>query len=212
MYTYSDAIVLQNRIEKFVLFAVFVTFSTNPTGYLALIYQRSRKMRFLTGWRHYEIQVLWLTWQIWQAFLCTFIKSIFLIFSLHILSTKLLEMNLQEWFVRKSRFDKLLPVSINSWHHPWKIPLSLSPLKFLSLQHQFLKKLSNQIQWWLRINCGWAFVWEMTYPLESSNSSGSGILLIKIKIRNLELVTFRYLKLELVTFRYLKNLKFWQFF
>ena len=46
------------------------------------------------------------------------------------------------------------------------------------------------------------------YPLESSNSSGSGILLIKIKIRNLELVTFRYLKLELVTFRYLKNLKF----
>ena len=48
----------------------------------------------------------------------------------------------------------------------------------------------------------------MTYPLESSNSSGSGILLIKIKIRNLELVTFRYLKLELVTFRYLKNLKF----
>ena len=50
------------------------------------------------------------------------------------------------------------------------------------------------------INCRRAFVWEMTYPLESSNGSGGGnILLIKIKIKcqagkNLEIITFRYLK------------------
>ena len=48
------------------------------------------------------------------------------------------------------------------------------------LQHHFKKKLSHQIQYWLRINCGRAFAWEMIYPLESSNSSGGrNILLIK---------------------------------
>ena len=38
-------------------------------------------------------------------------------------------------------------------------------------QHHFKKKLSHQIQCWLRISCGRAFVWERTYPLENSNSS-----------------------------------------
>ena len=36
-------------------------------------------------------------------------------------------------------------------------------------QHHFKKNLSHQIQCWLRINCGRAFVWEMTYPWEISN-------------------------------------------
>ena len=52
----------------------------------------------------------------------------------------------------------------------------------------------------------------MTYPLESSNSSGGGnILLTKIKIRNLELVTFRYLK-TLVFDNFFKNYISWFYF
>ena len=36
------------------------------------------------------------------------------------------------------------------------------------------------------LNCGIAFLWEMTYPLQGSNSFGSGnIFLIKIKIKTL---------------------------
>ena len=71
----------------------------------------------------------------------------------------------------------------------------------MSPQNHFKEKVSHQIQCWLRINCVRAFVREMTYPLESSNSSGGGnILLIKIKIKghageNLEMMTFRYLKI-----------------
>ena len=44
----------------------------------------------------------------------------------------------------------------------------------LPFTHQchFLKKVSQQIQCWFRINCGIAFAWEMTYLLKSSNSSG----------------------------------------
>ena len=51
-------------------------------------------------------------------------------------------------------------------------------------KNYFKKTLSHHIQCWLCINCGRAFVWEMNYPLPSSNSSGGGnFLFIKIKIK-----------------------------
>ena len=42
----------------------------------------------------------------------------------------------------------------------------------ISPQHHCKEKLSHQIQSWLLINCGKAFVWEITYPLESLDCSG----------------------------------------
>ena len=85
------------------------------------------------------------------------------------------------------------------------------PIQTCLSQHHFKKKLSQQTQYWLRINCGRAFVWEMTYPWESSN-----ILLIKIKIKspagqNLELMTFRYLKI-LVSHRFFNKLQHYLMF
>ena len=86
-------------------------------------------------------------------------------------------------------------------------------------QHHFQKKLSYRIQYWLCKNCGRVFVWEMTYSLGSSNSSGWGggdILLIKIKIQccsagqNLEVMTFRYLK-TLVLDKFFENYIIWYF-
>ena len=91
------------------------------------------------------------------------------------------------------------------------------PRNFLTLlsdmfpQHHFKKKLSHQIQCWLHISRVRSFVWEMTYPLGSSNISGGGnILHINIKIKchagrqNLEIMTFRYLK-TLVLASFFKN-------
>ena len=43
----------------------------------------------------------------------------------------------------------------------------LPPESCLSPQYHFKKNLFPQIQCWLPINCGRAFVWEMTYPMQS---------------------------------------------
>ena len=76
------------------------------------------------------------------------------------------------------RITNRTPLRIWNWHqlsqniyqshgiiHGRSSPLP--PEIFLSLQHHFKKKLSHQIQCWPPINCRRAFVWEMTYPLES---------------------------------------------
>ena len=95
-----------------------------------------------------------------------------------------------------SVYELHLIVGNITWHHgrfspPWNCFVPL--FRHVPLHH-FKKKLPYQIQCWLCINCGRAFVWE------NSNSSGGGnILLIKIKIKwpagqNLEIMTFRYLK------------------
>ena len=92
----------------------------------------------------------------------------------------------------------------------------LSPHSDMSPQH-FKKKLSHQIQCWLCINCGRKFVWEMTYALQNSNISSDGnILLMKIKIKcptgkNLEIMTFRYLK-NLVFDKFFKEIQHYLMF
>ena len=93
---------------------------------------------------------------------------------------------------------------ILSWHHPWSIPpwIFLSPYSDMSPQYH-LKKPVAPIQCWVKINCGIAFVWEMTYPLWSSSivlKGGGSIILIKnIKIKclaeqNVVIMIFWYLK------------------
>ena len=60
----------------------------------------------------------------------------------------------------------------------WDMPPN-APKKIILRKH-----CPCHIQCWLCINCGRAFVWEMNYPLPSSNSSGGGnCLFIKIKIK-----------------------------
>ena len=46
-------------------------------------------------------------------------------------------------------------------------PLPSPTESCLSPQYHFKKNLFPQIQCWRPINCGRAFVWEMTYPLQS---------------------------------------------
>ena len=94
----------------------------------------------------------------------------------------------------------------------------LSPHSDMSLN--ILRKncpTKSNAEYKLCINCGRKFVWEMTYALQSSNiSSGGNILLMKIKIKcptgkNLEIMTFRYLK-NLVFDKFFKEIQHYLMF
>ena len=98
------------------------------------------------------------------------------------------------------------------------LEIFLFPHSDMSSQHHFDKKLSQQIQRWLCMNCGSAFVWEMTCPWKRAQLVlvGRNTLFIKIKIKcpagqNLEILTFRYLK-TLVFDKFLKKLQHYLFY
>ena len=68
-----------------------------------------------------------------------------------------------------------------TWHHPWQIPpmnFFVSPFSHVPLHH-FIKKTVSTNPMLTLYELRGAFIWEMTYPLESSNSSGVVIFFLQ---------------------------------